>query len=457
MERKNKVLSTRHPSLQWPRIPGNRELVVLAIYGQLERAERVPADRIVAAQLAQLRPLLDHAVSHVPYYRDRLAALYTPGSTPLTMEAFRSFPILTRRNLQEAGSALDSENPIREHGTAGEVRSSGSTGQPISVKTNSLNWSFLHAINLRYHTWNRRDFAASVGGITKLSPKESEMSKTNRAGQWVVGYRSGPARYLDISRPAEEQLAWLAEHDFDYLMTYPSNLANLVTKSVELGITLPNLKEVWARSEVVSAEIREACQRHWKVPISETYSAQELGIVALQCPDGGGFHVMAEHYILEVLDDNGAPCAPGESGRVVVTALHNFLTPLIRYEIGDFAEVGAACSCGRTLPKLNRILGRTRNMLVLPDGRKTWPTFGTRSFHEVAPVRQHQVVQTALDHLEVKIVPGRPFTEDETNSLSDHILSRLPAGFSLSITFHEEIPRGPSGKFEDFMSEVDTP
>ena len=457
MDEPEKLLSTRHPTLAWPRIPNNQTLIVLTLYDQLERAEHMPAEEIVRAQMAQLRPLLDHAVSHVPYYRERLADSYMAGARPLTMDGFRRLPVLTRRNLQEAGSRLNSESPIREHGAIATVRSSGSTGQPVAVKTNSLNQMFQRAIDLRYHIWNRRDFRASVGSITKLSAKEAEAAKANRADPWVPGYLSGPARYFDIGQPVEDQLSWLVENDFDYVMTYPSNLMNLLKKSAETGARLPNLKEVWARSEVVSQEIRDECRRVWKVPISETYSAQELGIVALQCPDGGGFHVMAEHFIVEIVDDDGAPCAAGQSGRVLVTNLHNFVTPLIRYEIGDFAEAGAPCACGRTLPKFNRILGRVRNMLVLPDGRRIWPSFGTRSFHEIAPVRQHQIVQTAHDHVEIRIVPVRPFTADETARLGEHVRARLPEGISVSVTFHDEIERSAGGKFEDFMSLVDAP
>ena len=76
---------------------------------------------------------------------------------------------------------------------------------------------------------------------------------------------------------------------------------------------------------------------------------------------------------MEVLDNHGRPCKEGETGRVVLTDLHNFTMPLIRYEIGDYAEVGPPCACGRGLPVLARILGRSRNMLTLPAGDRIWP------------------------------------------------------------------------------------
>jgi phenylacetate-CoA ligase len=111
----------------------------------------------------------------------------------------------------------------------------------------------------------------------------------------------------------------------------------------------------------------------------DMYTCQEAGYLALQCPDHPHYHVQSENVLLEVVDDQGLPCAPGEVGRVLVTSLNNFATPLIRYEIGDYAEVGAACSCGRGLPVLKRIMGRYRNLLTLPDGTRAGRDWATKA------------------------------------------------------------------------------
>ena len=96
------------------------------------------------------------------------------------------------------------------------------------------------------------------------------------------------------------------------------------------------------------------------------------------------------------------------TGRLVVTSLHNLATPLIRYEHRDHVEVGTPCSCGRGLPTIARILGRTRNMLTLPDGRQHWPLTGFMAFREIAPVRQYQFVQHTREEIEVRFVVDRP-------------------------------------------------
>ena len=105
------------------------------------------------------------------------------------------------------------------------------------------------------------------------------------------------------------------------------------------------------------------------------YSSQEFGYIALQCPDAHTYHVQSEAVYVEILDGPGGPCRPGEVGRVVISTLHNYATPLLRYEMGDYAETGGDCVCGRTLPVLNRIVGRERNMWIMPNGQRMWPVF----------------------------------------------------------------------------------
>src|SRR3546814_16158281 len=116
------------------------------------------------------------------------------------------------------------------------------------------------------------------------------------------------------------------------------------------------------------------------------YSSQECGYFALQAPGHDHYLVQAEVVLLEVLRADGSPCEPGETGRVVVTPLTNYAMPLLRYEIGDFATVGAASPCGRGLPVLDRILGRVRNMLVPPDRQRHWTAFGPPTQAKVPPV-----------------------------------------------------------------------
>src|SRR5439155_10265812 len=129
----------------------------------------------------------------------------------------------------------------------------------------------------------------------------------------------------------------------------------------EAGQRLPGLRAIQSIAEALTEEARASVEAAFGVPVKNLYSCMEAGYVASTCPEGHGLHVHAENVLLEVLDEQGRPCRPGETGRVVLTALHNFLTPFVRYEILDGATLGAErCPCGRGLPLLTGVQGRQR-------------------------------------------------------------------------------------------------
>jgi phenylacetate-CoA ligase len=130
--------------------------------------------------------------------------------------------------------------------------------------------------------------------------------------------------------------------------------------------------------------------------------------------------------------------------------------PLIRYELGDHAEAGAPCPCGRGLPTIARILGRSRNMLRLPGGAERWPLVGFDRYREIAPIRQYQLVQHDLESIEARFVADRPLTADEEAGLTRVIQSSLGYPFRVTFAYFEgEITRGPGGKFDEFVSNVE--
>jgi phenylacetate-CoA ligase len=207
-------------------------------------------------------------------------------------------------------------------------------------------------------------------------------------------------------------------------------------------------------AEILQPEHRAACEKGWGVPVKDVYSSQELGFIAVQCPGHTHYLVQAESLYVEILDAKGNPCGPGEIGRVVITDLHNFATPLIRYELGDYAEVGASCPTGRGLPVLSRILGRSRNMLRLPSGDEIWPNLQEHRFLDIAPVRQYQLIQRSLEQIEVFLAVAEPLSEDQKHRLGRGLQKDLGHPFALAILEVDEIPRAANGKHEDFRCEV---
>jgi phenylacetate-CoA ligase len=151
-----------------------------------------------------------------------------------------------------------------------------------------------------------------------------------------------------------------------------------------------------------------------------------------------------------VLDHDDRPCAPGETGRVIVTPLHNFAMPLLRYDIGDLATVGAGCACGRTLPVLAAIPGRARDLIVLPSGDRRPAYYGHGAIMQVDAIMQHQVAQTAANEIVLRLVVRRPLTAAEETHILSSAAAALGHPFDLSIVYVDEIARKPSGKFAEF-------
>jgi len=177
-------------------------------------------------------------------------------------------------------------------------------------------------------------------------------------------------------------------------------------------------------------------------------------VIALQCPDSGLLHVQSENLLVEVLNDRGQRCLEGEVGQVVVTDLHNFAMPLIRYSLGDWAEAGPPCPCGRGLPTLRRVVGRTRNMAMSPKGSLFWPVLETQRFLEIIPhLRQYQFVQTRCDAILGTLVCAPAPTAKQLFLLQSVLEQAL--GHAYRWTWRlQETPIQPtvSGKFEEFVS-----
>jgi phenylacetate-CoA ligase len=449
------------PGVVFPALPPPRAAWAMALQVQLAQSEWWPRERLEAVQLQQAALLLEHARLHCPWYHELLPHAETSASS-LTWQDWRQIPLLTRDTLRSQLTALSSTAPPKEHGKVGMISTSGSTGSPVLVPRTELNQMMWKAANLRDHLWHRRDLATTLVSIRYLSAASGAAEVNGvrlkeRAG-WGVAtdeiLATGRSIGVDICTDVARQWAFLREVRPEYLLTYPSNLRALVQEARRRGEQLPGLREARTVSEALPDDLREEVRQILGVRLVDAYSTKELGYVALQHPELDHYLVQAEFCIVEVLREDGNPCAPGEVGKVVLTDLHSFALPLIRYDVGDFAEVAPASPCGRGLPAIRRVLGRVRNMLVHADGRKVWPLFPDRRFSEIAPVRQYQIVQKSLDHIEARVVLEQPLTTEQGAALRDAIGTALGREFRIDVIEVEGIPRTAPGKFEDFRSEV---
>ena len=442
----------------WPAVVTGKQAAYLTVLYQLEQSQWWSEDELVSAQLEQLSLLLQHAVTTVPYYKKRYTDVPFDYSGDLTMNEWRRLPILTRDDLQKAGNLLNSKAVPKEHGKLNAQHSSGSTGKPVSIKQTALCGLFWRALTLREALWHRRDVRCKQAAIrhskddSKINPKGT---KSSSWGMPFAGlYETGLGLSMHSSVPIVDQAAWLQREQPVYLLAYPSVLNELARYFISNELELPCLKQARSFGETLDDETREACRQAWGVTVVDGYSSQEVGNMAFQCPEHEHLHIQSEGVLVEILDDAGNPCGPGETGRVIVTPLHNFATPLLRYAVGDYAEVGEPCDCGRGLPVIRRILGRTRNLVTLPDGNKFWPGLSMGEFEKIVPFSQIQLVQRAVDHIEVRLVTDVDVTPEQELALTGHVRKRFDFVTRVTFSYLDEIARSGTDKYEDFLSEV---
>jgi len=429
---------------------------MLAMLWQLERSERLPAPRLRALQMVQARALARHAATHVPFYRElwggpgpgRLG--FDPAVDALTPKRFTTLPVVTRAMVRSAGEAAFSTTVPQAHGSVHAGLTAGTTGAPLQFRTTGLTKFMWRAFTLRDHLWHRRDLTGKLAAIRWMQSRRMEEPNWGLATAELCA--TGPAVGLHIDHDIVEQAAWLLEQDPHSLITHPSNLYALAGWFSGHGMKLPNLRDIRTVSERVTPEQRAACRVAFGLPLVDSYSTRELGYIALQCPGRDHYHVQEEGVMVELLDERDRPVPQGRMGRVVVTSLHNFAMPFVRYDTGDYATAGAPCACGRGLAVLDRIDGRARNLMTKADGTACLPRCDLIHLDVVPGIGQHQFVQTAVDRIELRLVANAPLSSDDAGKLEAAVRERLGDGFDLVLSRVEALPRAAGGKFEDFVN-----
>ena len=424
-----------------------RELVTGRL-AQLREGERLDPARLAERQQAALAVLADHAARFSPGFAARLdqaglhaAQLGEPG-------ALQALPPLTRSELQ-AGDGVYAQAIPETHQPTHSIETTGSTGQPVRVVHTLVTQVEWLALTLLEHAWHGSDFSRPLAAVRANASQVQHLPDWGSAVRLVA--RSGPSAVIPGSLPMGEIFALLRALDPGQLVIYPTILATLcdhVERSGEAPLRLQRIRTI---GEMLQPERRERARALLGAPVTDVYSSRELGQIAIECPASGLYHA-PESLIVEVLDAEGMPCAEGAEGDVVVTALRNFATPLIRYAIRDRAIPGGPCPCGRGLPTLRRVMGRERNMVRMPGGGRAYPPLATGSFWQHGPVTQFQFIQHAVDDIEVRLAVTRPATSQEEKALTAAIQTMLGHAFALRFSYFEQaLPPGAGGKHEEFV------
>ncbi len=445
-------------SLAFPALADSIGMSMLGLHYQLARTQWLDPEALLALQLRQLGSLLAHAAAQVPHYRGLPARIGWQPGHPLTLESFRRIPVLRRSEVQAKAAELRAATVPREHGAVTEARSSGSTGRPVAVAVTEVTGLMWEAIALRDNLWHRRDLGLTLAALRSRAQPPGPRGDGLAAPVWNRGvgaaFVNGTSLMFRGNAPVREQVEWVTRKQPDYMLLHPTVLREMLDEFAKRRLKWERLKAVITYSEQLPPGLRERVMGDWGVPLQDTYSAREIGYMALQCPEHPHYHVQAESVFVEILDHAGDPCPPGAAGRVIVTPLHNFAMPLLRYEIGDFAEPGARCRCDRGLPVLTRILGRTRNMLRLPSGDGRWLDLMPLERRAGLPIAQYQLVQHDYATIEARLVAERKLAPREEALLRDLVARCGAGGFAIAISYHDALPRSEGGKFEDFVCAI---
>lgn len=233
-----------------------------------------------------------------------------------------------------------------------------------------------------------------------------------------------------------------------YLHAYASGAYLLAKFIEERNISDIKFNAVFTTAELLHPKYRKTIERVFRCKVYDFYGAADGGAFAFECEQQKGLHCVSESCFIEVVKSDGKPAAPGEIGEIVTTDLNNYAMPFIRYKVGDqgaFAE--SACDCGRGLPRLQTVVGRTPDFIESKTGERYHEEFFSYLFKEIDWVCQFCVVQENRDALQIYFKPDRP----PQQSALDHLHSFLSKKFknmNLKLQVTQDLPVSPNGKFK---------
>jgi phenylacetate-CoA ligase len=221
------------------------------------------------------------------------------------------------------------------------------------------------------------------------------------------------------------------------------------------AVDLPSPDGIITSTDMLFPYQRTLVERVFHSEVFNRYGSREVAVIAAECGEHRGLHISAENVIVEVIDDEGRPLPPGRTGRIVITDLWNYAMPFIRYDIedmGTLAEEG--CRCGRGLPLIGEISGRYADVLRAPDGRYVSASALTTVLHRIPGLQQAQIVQHAIDSLQVNVVRSEAYLAGGEQVFRGCLAEFFGDRTRISFHYVDDIPKMPSGKTRFSISRI---
>jgi len=425
---------------------------VCSTWDFLEKSQWWDKETLLDFQSKKLDKIMKHAVGNVPYYQRVYASI---KNDPEDLINLQDFPILTKSIIRENQQALqttniDSYRPVKNS-------TSGSTGESIFF-LQSRNWvDWTTGLLWRGYGWcgiSPFDSRASLWGAS------FDKHKTNFLKDLIKKYVM-PSLFLssyDLSEDnMKKYISSLKKHKPKLLISYPSPLEEFAIFCNEYNHDLKSLKTIVSSAEQLFDHQRKLFEDVFRVPVFNRYGCREFGNVAQECNLHEGLHVNSEHVFIEIIDEKGNPCAPGVLGELIITDLDNLAMPFIRYKVGDYAcWAEKKCSCGRSLPCLEKMDGRSFDLIKTKDGSVISGTFWTILTRSVSDdIASIQICQKTLETILIllKTHSGQPLDEKQEIRLREEIIRKAPE-LHIAIQYVDKIPLTKSGKHRFVINEL---
>jgi len=399
-------------------------------------------------QWEKFKTLLDHAYENVPFYR---GLIDSAGIRPKDIKSYDDvckIPTITKSQIIDNRQHLMAGNINLRNCV--EYKTSGSTGKNLYgylTKDDAL------------HIRGSYERIRNENGFRMLRDKLLVISSPYRIPdrkEWYQYLGIRRIERLNVLEPLDKQIEILKRIKPDVIWGFPSAVKLLAKAVQEKNIKgiLPRL--IFTVSEVLDSETRNLINSVFSVELFDVYGAWETACMAWECDSHSGYHATMDTVLIEFLDEHGNKVKGGGRGRVVVTNLHSFAMPIIRYEIGDFAiPKYEECPCGRGGYLIERIEGRYNDMVKLSGNKLITPQALYTTMEHIIGISEFRIVQENEDKIIVYVVKTDECRDSIiVNEITRKLNRALGDNITIDTKFVESIPREPSGKLRSVISRV---
>lgn len=422
-------------------------------YFQALDTQWLPHDQLEQMQVQQLKLLLDHAGRYCPYYKKVFRDTKFVPESLTSLSDILTLPMLTKDIIRDNFQSIVSEQH-KHH--IWQSSTGGSTGQPLQFAYTKESYEWRFAMSKRGYAWAGAPPGSKQAYIWSIQLGNVGILKQLKERLHHFIDRQIYFNNFDFDEKAMSAcLKTLNRYKPDCIISYTYPLYNFARYIEENAGLQFAPKGIICAAEKIYPYQRETIEKVFGTKVFNTYGSREFMLIAAECEKHEGLHVSTENLIVEIIKDDSTPAQEGETGKIVVTDLHNYGMPFIRYEIGDLGvATNKKCSCGRGLPLIADVSGRSVDMLKTPAGKMVTGVFFPHLLKDFPDIQRFQVIQERLDCLVIKLVPDGKIQESTMQQIDMEIRKVMGPSMTINYEVVDDIPLNATGKHRVTISKL---